>query len=293
MERTVDLAAVGRVAKKVELKAVRLAEISAKCMPDILGSLLPDVDLDCHVGRHDATSVEVVCNYKFTARSGDQQAVDSAIRYLLQYEISGGESPSDSDLAEFARANGALNSWPFVREVLYGLTSRMGYPPVHFASYALQCKNSASQARRADYRRYAHQDRSTNALTKAVNKQQPGHGLDQPYRTVELDHENPDQTASTLNPELQQEVGKPVVRNRATLRLLQLLPHSPDATSYPRDGVGGNGSCLDSFGLAGLTRSTCGAGSFFSPEIIRLRASSETRLLRSLTALDSRIVVRS
>lgn len=129
MERTVDLAAVGRVAKKVELKAVRLAEISAKCMPEVSGSLLPDVNLDCRIGKHDATNVEVICDYKFVARSDTEQAIESAITYLLQYEVSGTEAPAEADLAEFARANGALHSWPFVREVLYGLTSRMGYPP--------------------------------------------------------------------------------------------------------------------------------------------------------------------
>jgi preprotein translocase subunit SecB len=112
------------------------------------------VDLDCHVGKHDATSVEVVCNYKFTARSGEQQAVDSTIGYLLQYEITGGESPSDGDLAEFARANGALHSWPFVREVLYGLTSRMGYPPytlplMHFNTKAASVKPTEPSAEAA------------------------------------------------------------------------------------------------------------------------------------------------
>ena len=152
MERTVDLAAVGRVAKKVELKAVRLVEISAKCMPEILGSLLPDVDVDCHVGKHDGSAIEVLCDYKFSAKSEERETIDSTIQYLLQYEISGGEAPSENDLAEFARANGTLNSWPFVREVLYGLTSRMGYPPftlplMHFNPKAATPKPKADTSK--------------------------------------------------------------------------------------------------------------------------------------------------
>jgi preprotein translocase subunit SecB len=72
----------------------------------------------------------VICDYTFTAHANQIQAVESRIKYLLEYEIGGGaEAPSADDVAEFARANGALNSWPFVRELLYGLTSRLGYPP--------------------------------------------------------------------------------------------------------------------------------------------------------------------
>ncbi len=130
MERTVDLAAVGRVAKRVELKGVRLAAISAKCAPEVSGSsLMPNVELDCKLGKHGEGSLEIVCDYTFSAQSEQTKAIESSITYLLVYEISGVESPSESDLAEFARANGALHSWPFVRELLYGLTSRMGYPP--------------------------------------------------------------------------------------------------------------------------------------------------------------------
>jgi preprotein translocase subunit SecB len=140
LERTVDLAAVNRVAKRVELKGVRLTEISAKCDPAAVGpSLTPTVDLSCSLGEHDESSLQVVCDYSFIAQSEGSQAIQSAIRYLLLYEISGPSAPSSDDLAEFAHANGALHSWPFVRELLYGLTSRMGFPPytlpvIHFST---------------------------------------------------------------------------------------------------------------------------------------------------------------
>ena len=131
MERTIDFDAVGRVAKRVELKGVRLVEISAKCDPSVSGSsLVPTVNLDCKPGAHDANSLEVVCDYTFIAHSDEKQAIESAIQYLLVYEITTGAEPANAnDVAEFARANGALHSWPFVREILFGLTSRMGYPP--------------------------------------------------------------------------------------------------------------------------------------------------------------------
>ena len=129
MEKTVDLPAIARVAKRAELKSVRMTEISSRCEPTVLGTLVPSVNLECRSGTLNHGTLEVFCDYIFTAHANEVEAVESKITYLLVYEISGGENPSPEDLAEFARANGALNSWPFVREVLFGLTARMGYPP--------------------------------------------------------------------------------------------------------------------------------------------------------------------
>lgn len=139
MDKTVDFTAIARVAKRAELKSVRLIEISAKCEPAVTGSLVPSVDLECKPGELAHDTLEVICEYTFSAHSNQVLVVSSSIKYLLVYEISDGESPSPEDVAEFARANGALNSWPFIREVLYGLTSRMGYPPftlplMHFST---------------------------------------------------------------------------------------------------------------------------------------------------------------
>jgi len=135
------------VAKRVELKGVRLAEISAKCDPKALGpSLSPSVDLSCALGDHNETSIEVVCDYTFSAESDATKTIQSNIRYLLVYEISGGGAPSDSDLAEFAKANGALHSWPFVRELLYGLTSRMGFPPYTLPVMHFNAVNAPAKA---------------------------------------------------------------------------------------------------------------------------------------------------
>ena len=129
MEKTVDFAAIGRVAKRSELKSLRLISISSKCDKTVMGTLVPSIELNCSPGVLENSTLEVTCEYSFTAHSSAVEAVSATIVYLLTYEITGGESPNPDDLAEFARANGTLNSWPFIREVLFGLTSRMGFPP--------------------------------------------------------------------------------------------------------------------------------------------------------------------
>lgn len=128
-ETLVDFAAVGRVAARVELKGIRLTDVSAKCDPKIKGALEPTVNLGCKIVGRENNALEISCDYRFTARAADAQVAEAAITYLLVYQVNGSEPLKEEDLAEFAVANGTLHSWPFVREFLYGLTSRMGYPP--------------------------------------------------------------------------------------------------------------------------------------------------------------------
>ena len=157
METTVDFAAVARVSKRTELKDIRLTEMSAKCNPKIPGPLEPKLDLECAVSSRDASTLEIVCNYQFVVRSvqtqlesDSTQVAEAAIKYLLFYELHGTEPLAEDDLAQFALGNGTLHSWPFVRELLYELTSRMGYPPytlpvVHFTSKTAKPKVSVEK----------------------------------------------------------------------------------------------------------------------------------------------------
>jgi hypothetical protein len=69
------------------------------------------------------------CRYHFTISSGETEVGSAVFNYLLLYELEGDEPISEEDLDDFAFANGTYHSWPFVRQLLFDLTSRMGYPP--------------------------------------------------------------------------------------------------------------------------------------------------------------------
>jgi preprotein translocase subunit SecB len=136
-EKLIDYAAVGRVSKRVELKNILLSEIVAKCNQNVIGPLEAQIDSECSVHSKENQKLEILCNYKFAARAAESEIAHADIKYLVIYEMRGAEPVEDGDLAEFATANGTVHTWPFVREFIYGLTSRMGYPPytlpvVHF-----------------------------------------------------------------------------------------------------------------------------------------------------------------
>ena len=150
-EIIVDFGAAGRVASRVELKNIRLIEISAKCDPKTIGPLEPALDHDCVPLSRQANALEITCNYRLTVRTTQAQVAEATIKYLLQYEVQGNEPLDDADVQEFALANGTLHSGPFVRELLHALTSRMGFPPytlplIHFKAKPAQQEKKTEKA---------------------------------------------------------------------------------------------------------------------------------------------------
>jgi preprotein translocase subunit SecB len=133
----IDFVALARVSSRAELTGIRLAEISAKCEAHLGGTLEADLRSDCQVVGQEKDTLRVACNYEFKVTITQVKVAEASVRYLLEYRLHGDEPFAEEDIAQFALANGTLHSWPFLRELLHSLTSRMGYPPyllpvVHF-----------------------------------------------------------------------------------------------------------------------------------------------------------------
>lgn len=128
-QATVDFAAIGRVSRFSELKDIRLIEVSAKCDPTAVGPLESEVSHDSSVLNRDNDSLQVSISYHFVGRAAETQVIEVTITYLVVYALKAPEPLADEDVSQFAAANGTLHSWPFVREFLHGMTSRMGFPP--------------------------------------------------------------------------------------------------------------------------------------------------------------------
>ncbi len=126
----VDLAAAIRVSRRVELRDIRLSHIAASSPVYHPGALKPHVLHECSAKFGEDESIEVTCAYRFHALSDQEEPVlDAALTYLLIYRSAGTEPIDAADLDHFAYASGTLHSWPFARQLLFGLTADMGYPP--------------------------------------------------------------------------------------------------------------------------------------------------------------------
>jgi preprotein translocase subunit SecB len=126
---TIDFAAVGRVSTFAELKNVRLVQLSAICDPSAVGPVEAEFSNTASVTNFSGDVLDVACEYRFVAKLAQATAIEIVIRYLVTYAMTASSPLAESDLAEFARGNGVLHSWPFVREVLNSTTLRMGFPP--------------------------------------------------------------------------------------------------------------------------------------------------------------------
>jgi preprotein translocase subunit SecB len=123
-----DLAAAARISTRVEFRDIRLSEISASSPTKALGVLEPKIEHHC-TPRRDGDLLEVLCSYQIRVMSGDCEPLNADIKYLISYALQGDDPVDSSDLEHFASANGTYHSWPFVRQLLFDLTARMGYPP--------------------------------------------------------------------------------------------------------------------------------------------------------------------
>jgi len=125
----VDFAAVSRVSQYAELKDIRVVDVSAKCDPKYTAPLEPEFSHECSVVGNENGALDISCQYRFTGNAAQTRIVDIEIKYLLTYAISSPEPLLEADITQFANGNGTLHSWPFVREFLHSMTSRMGVPP--------------------------------------------------------------------------------------------------------------------------------------------------------------------
>ncbi len=125
---SLDLAAAARIAKRVELREIRLSEISALNVLPYHGPLHPEVQHTC-LPTCGNNEIEVLCSYNFSVKSEGDEVARAQFKYLISYDVLGEGGVDENDLQHFAYANGTYHSWPFVRQLVFDLTARMGYPP--------------------------------------------------------------------------------------------------------------------------------------------------------------------
>jgi hypothetical protein len=125
------MAAVARVSGRVNLKSIRLTELAlnASRLAPPGSPLEPDFSRECVPLPSEKGSIIVSCSYGLIVRSGGDEVADIKAKYVILYGLAGEEPPAEEDVKHFASANGAYHSWPFLRELIFGLTARIGYTP--------------------------------------------------------------------------------------------------------------------------------------------------------------------
>jgi preprotein translocase subunit SecB len=85
------------------------------------------------VKRHNAIvmlhRLRVIGKYKSKSTSDEPPLLIEAV-YRAQYQLTGKHEVSQRDLAAFAQTISLLHVWPYWRELVQSMTTRMGLPPL-------------------------------------------------------------------------------------------------------------------------------------------------------------------
>jgi len=76
----------------------------------------------------------VIYDAKFRVESVDASVPERTMFeiesvYRIEYEMRGGDAPTDEQMAAFGRGNVLLNLWPYFRELTHGLAVKMDHLP--------------------------------------------------------------------------------------------------------------------------------------------------------------------
>jgi len=115
----------------LELKNLFLISCSSKFDRASVGAdVNVKVDDKATFGRKEKNEIEIRQTYSFGAKNQTSKKNYLTIKceYCLSY--SSKEEFTEEFFEMFKRANLHINSWPFFRELVYSLTSRMYIPPI-------------------------------------------------------------------------------------------------------------------------------------------------------------------
>lgn len=123
----------------VELKDLHLVETRASLHleniePESTFRWTLNTDKIQHCGKFISESRLLVCGVRFflgaAVGKGSEPVVEVFCEYSLTYALPDEIPCSDDDAAEFCALNGVYNAWPFFREHVQSLTSKMNVPPI-------------------------------------------------------------------------------------------------------------------------------------------------------------------
>jgi len=131
----------------VEIKNVRLVETSAKTnihSPSEVGKTVGcSIDTSTHVKNvlSSPPSFCVIASMHFRL-GGDKPEAEPAVSvkasFELEYQLPSGFTVKQKELNDFAEINSVFNAWPYWREYIQNVFSRMNLPPMTLPLYRLK-----------------------------------------------------------------------------------------------------------------------------------------------------------
>lgn len=128
-----DLASVGRVASRVQIRNVELVASQFDRnddgpLPGAIEEIAPDITIGLEWAFDESDSV-LGCLLTFSAETTDKDSYALYAKFRLTYEVPDGVAGLDeSDIVQFVSWNAVFNGWPYWREYLTSTFNRAQLP---------------------------------------------------------------------------------------------------------------------------------------------------------------------
>jgi hypothetical protein len=138
------MAVTAKVAERVELLLVWLVESTVKRTPGPTEGLDYTTNTEAKVEmsrKPDRLFLLEKFILKALPRKKKEATVSIEATFLLTYQVEGSDPLDPAHAEAFARVNGIYNAWPYWREYVQSVTSRMGFPGLTLPVFRLSDLN--------------------------------------------------------------------------------------------------------------------------------------------------------
>ncbi|MBP1888917.1 preprotein translocase subunit SecB [Clostridium moniliforme] len=127
--------------KNLEIMDIRLNEVNTKCLKyieEIDSSLEVELTYECkdiEVKTINEINMYPKFNVKLKSEDGDEVCLVLNLKFNIKYSVKNLDSFSREYVQHFTDKNVPINIWPYAREIISSITSRMGYPSLIISPY--------------------------------------------------------------------------------------------------------------------------------------------------------------
>ncbi len=147
-----DMEAVARVAQKADLEEIYLVDAKVSRDPQNIApealSLEPTCSTKIVLIDKDNNILSVLCNFglaAFNRKSPDTMFMSVEASFSTSYSLKPLGEFNPDDIEHFSKINPVYNAWPFWREFVQSMTTRMGFPALTIPLLKIMPKKSAKK----------------------------------------------------------------------------------------------------------------------------------------------------
>jgi preprotein translocase subunit SecB len=156
----IDIKAVYRADKQVELKNIFLLDAKIASDPSTRsprGASLK-YNFDTEIIKREEDNLLIACNFTVSAIRKDHTdnlLMNIEAKFALEYLIQNPEKLDANDIDDFIKIDPLDTAWPYWREFVQNLTSRMGFPALTIPTLKFDFQKKEKSVRRAPSKKRA------------------------------------------------------------------------------------------------------------------------------------------